>query len=257
LRGTETVTLTGRRRTIMETKPISLVRESLEDPLNHLPRSAILSYSKGKTVYTQDQPSTGVYLVIDGGVKVSRMSDRNVEVILDIYKHDEFFGECALLGFAPRAEIAVAIENRHVMNWTTEEIEDLVAARPKLGIALLQMVVQRSIGFGSRIEGLALNNIAFRLSQALIRFSERFGKEHEDGSVEMMPLTHLFLAQYVGTKRELVSSCMKRFRRDGYLQYSRRGIVLQPALRSSLAQNSRASTGAAFITNPAFPPRAA
>jgi CRP-like cAMP-binding protein len=182
-----------------------------------LPRSTIHSYNKGKTVYTQDQPSTGIHLVIDGRVKVARVSDRGIEVIVDIYTKDEFFGESAFFGLPQCAEIVVAIENARIMTWSEAEMEVLLRSRPELGIALLQMVVQRSVGFGSRIAGFALHNIDRRLSHALIRFSERFGKQREDGSVEMIPLTHLFLAQYVGTSRELVTACMNQFRRNGYL----------------------------------------
>ena len=130
-----------------------------------------------------------------------------VEFIVDIYTNDEFFGESALVGVPHGPEIAVAIENTRVMTWTTEEMEELITARPKLGIALLQMTVQRSVGFGSRIEGFAVDKIASRLSHALIRFSERFGQEFEDGSVEMIPFKHLVLAQYIGTSRELVTDC--------------------------------------------------
>jgi CRP-like cAMP-binding protein len=42
----------------------------------------------------------------------------------------------------------------------------------------------------------------------------------------MAPLTHELLAQYVGTSREIVTHYMNQFRKEGYLQYSRRGIVL-------------------------------
>jgi CRP/FNR family cyclic AMP-dependent transcriptional regulator len=42
----------------------------------------------------------------------------------------------------------------------------------------------------------------------------------------MEPLTHELLAQYVGTSRELVTCRMTKFRRQGYLEYSRKDITL-------------------------------
>ena len=41
-------------------------QEPLEDPVAHLPCSSILEYKKGQMIYSQDQPSTSIYLVIDG-----------------------------------------------------------------------------------------------------------------------------------------------------------------------------------------------
>ena len=198
----------------------------LEDPLAHLPCSTILEYRKGQTIYSQDQPSTSIYLVIDGKVKVCRLADDGRQVVVDIYQPDEFFGESAFLGPAQRTEISVALENTKLMTWTTSEIEEIATRRPKLAIALLQLLVQRSMDFGSRIESFSVDNIARRLARALIRFSERLGKEAEDGSVQMIPFTHELLAQYVGTSREIVTHYMNHFRRQGLLRYSRKGILL-------------------------------
>jgi len=212
-------------------------QRALEDPLAHLPCSTILEYRKGQVIYNQDQPSTSIYLVIDGKVKVCRMADDGRQVVVDIYQPDEFFGESAFLGLAQRTEIAVALENTKVMTWTTNEIEEITMKRPKLAIALLQLLVQRSMDFGYRIESFSVDNIARRLARTLIRFSERLGSKNDDGSVQMIPFTHELLSQYVGTSREIVTHYMNQFRRQGYLRYSRKGIMLyRDALREWLKQ---------------------
>ena len=173
---------------MMATSPMtaSPQQKALEDPLAHLPCSTILEYRKGQTIYGQDQPSTSIYLVMDGKVKVCRMADDGRQVVVDIYQPDEFFGESAFLGLPQRTELSVALENTKVMTWTTAEIEELATRRPKLAIALLQLLVQRSMDFGSRIESFSVDNIARRLARALIRFSERLGHQTEDGSVQML-----------------------------------------------------------------------
>ena len=223
----------------MATNPALAVPQQLEDPLVYLSSSSILEYQKGQTIYSQNQPSTNVFLVIEGTVKVCRTADDGRPVVVDIYQNEEFFGESALLNSPRRDEQAVAIENTKVMTWTLSEIEDIVTRRPRLAIALLQMLVQRSIDFGHRIESLSVDNIARRLGRTLIRFAERLGRDTEDGSVEMMPLTHEFLSQYVGTSREIVTHYMNQFRRQGYLRYSRKGIfVHRDALKDWFRQNA-------------------
>src|SRR5579864_4035670 len=201
-------------------------QRALEDPLAHLPCSSIVEYRRGQSIYNQDQPTSSIHLVIDGKVKVCRLADDGRQVVVDIYQPDEFFGESAFLGLAQRTEIAVALENTKVMTWTTNEIEEITMKRPKLAIALLQLLVQRSMDFGYRIESFSVDNIARRLARTLIRFSERLGARNEDGSIEMMPFTHELLSQCVGTSREIVTHYMNQFRRQGYLRYSRKGILL-------------------------------
>lgn len=227
----------------MATSPtLAVPQKQLEDPLAHLPCSSILEYRKGQVIYNQDQPSTSIYLVIDGKVKVCRMADDGRQVVVDIYQTDEFFGESAFLSSPTRDEQALALENTKVMTWTTAEIEDIVTRRPRLAIALLQILVQRSMEFGNRIESFSVDNIARRLARTLIRFSERLGQRNDDGSVQMMPFTHELLSQYVGTSREIVTHYMNQFRREGYLRYSRKGILLyRDAMRDWLRQQAAAA----------------
>ena len=211
----------------------------LEDPLAHLPCSSIVEYKRGQMVYNQDQPSTSIFLIIEGKVKVSRVADDGHQVVVDIYQPDEFFGESALLNLPHRCEQATALENTRLMAWTTAEIEDIVTKRPRLAVALLQILVQRTIDFTHRIQSFSVDNIARRLARSLIRFSERLGAVEEDGSVRMTPFTHELLSQYVGTSREIVTHYMNLFRRQGYLKYSRKGIILyREAFRDWLRQNA-------------------
>ena len=223
----------------MATSPtVFAPQKALEDPLAHLPCSSIVEYKKGQMIYNQDQPSTSIFLIIEGKIKVSRLADDGHQVVVDIYQPDEFFGESALLNLPHRCEQATALENTRLMAWTAAEIEDIVTKRPRLAVALLQILVQRTIDFTHRIQSFSVDNIARRLARSLIRFSERLGAVEEDGSVRMAPFTHELLSQYVGTSREIVTHYMNQFRRQGYLKYSRKGIVLyRDAFRDWLRQN--------------------
>jgi len=57
----------------MATSPSVLApQKALEDPLAHLPCSSIVEYRKGQMIYNQDQPSTNIYLIIEGRIKATR-----------------------------------------------------------------------------------------------------------------------------------------------------------------------------------------
>ncbi|MES1262325.1 MAG: Crp/Fnr family transcriptional regulator [Acidobacteriota bacterium] len=203
-----------------------------EDPLSHLPCGRISEFRKNEIIYGHEEPPRQLFLVIDGRVKVSRITPENRHVILDVYRTDDLFGEGAFIRSAvPHGETAVAFDNVKLMTWDIAEVEELVAKRPKLGIALLQLVAQRASEYGCRIESFSVDTIPQRLARSLLRLCDRLGQQAEDGSVQMIPLTHEFLSQYVGTSREIVTHHMNDFRRQGFLQYSRRGILLERAAR--------------------------
>ena len=213
------------------------VQKPIEDPLAYLPCSSIVGYERGAVIYTQDQPADKFYLVISGKVKITRVSDDGRTMLVDIYRPDEFFGESAFLNLAQRAEQATAVEETRVMLWGSGQIEEIMEKRPRLALAMVQVLGQRSAEFMKRIESFSMDDIGRRLSQSLIRFADRMGQRCEDGSVQMPPLTHETLAQYVGTSREIVTQYMNRLRRQGFVRYTRKNIFLyREALRESMRQ---------------------
>lgn len=213
-------------------------RDHFEDPLAYLPCSTITEFARGQVIYGPSQPSIGLYVVIDGKVKVCRTGSDGTRIVVDIYVADEFFGESGFLGERNGVEEAVALECTRAMIWSTSEIERVVIQRPRLGLALIQLLVRRSLDFGTRIESFSTDKIDRRLIRSLLRFSERFGHDSGNGHVEMMPFTHELLSQYLGTAREIVTHHMNQLRSQGYLQYSRQGIVLnRQALQQWLNQS--------------------
>ncbi len=211
-----------------------------EDPLAYLPSSTVREYKREQVIYSPDQHSESIYLVLAGKVKVYRIADDGHQILVDIYRTDELFGDSALIGSLKGREKAVALEpDTGIMAWTASEVEELMRRRPQLSIALLQLMANRCIYLGWRIESFSSDKIERRLAQTLIYFSERFGQARDDGAIQMMPFTHELLSQYVGTSRESITYYMNEFRRRGRLAYSRTGIVVYPdAIKQSLRQRS-------------------
>jgi CRP/FNR family cyclic AMP-dependent transcriptional regulator len=63
----------------------------------------------------------------------------------------------------------------------------------------------------------------------------------------MMAFPHQLLSEYVGTSREIVTYYLNQFRRQGFLKYSRKGIVLhgdglERLLRRSSFKSSEGGT---------------
>src|SRR5215471_13267224 len=159
----------------------------LEDPLNYLLSAQIVEYRKGQVIYNQDAPSTNIYVILKGRVKVSRLAEGGRQVIVNIYQTKEFFGESALVHLPQRAEVATALENTKLMTWTASEVEELAMRQPRLGIAFLQILAQRTTEFARRIESLSADNVAQRLARCVIRHSERIATRRTAGSATPGP----------------------------------------------------------------------
>jgi hypothetical protein len=71
----------------------------------------------------------------------------------------------------------MAMENTKLMTWTSDEIEELYAECPRLAIALLQLLVERMIELGQRIESFSVDNIVRRLARSPAYFAPRTGAD--------------------------------------------------------------------------------
>ena len=135
----------------------------------------------------------------------------------------------------------MALDKVSLMSWTVREIEEQSERQPKLGIALIQMAVQRSMEYQERLQSFALDKTPERFARCLLHFAGRMGPP-AGGYTSIPPLTHQVLAGYVGTTREIITLQMNHFRRVGMLRYSRKGIQIhEEALREFLL--SRGSGG--------------
>ncbi len=218
---------------------LSVSRE-IEDALMYLPRKSVTDYRKGQVIFDENQPSRGLHLVVQGRVKVSIPLDDGTQTVVDIFTTDDFFGESSLLGSAQYVERAIALDPVTLMSWTNLEIEDQVERQPRLGVALLQMLVKRGLDYEQRLQSFALDKTPERVVRSLLRFADRLGTRTEDGSVKIPPLTHQVLSEYVGTSREIVTFQMNYLRQKGFLRYSRKGIqVYMEALQEHLENQTR------------------
>jgi CRP-like cAMP-binding protein len=211
-------------------------QNGVEDPLNYLPHSPVSEYRKGEPIYDSSRRPPELYLVVEGCVKVSRFVDQN-EIIVDLCRADDFFGEQAFLGSGV-PETAVALETSKVMSWHVDTVRKLIARSPQLGVALVQLLARHSIDLGERIGMLSVDYTARRLARAIVKLAERLGRPEGPDGLHLMPLPHKLLAQYIGTRREAVTHCMNQFRRQGLVHYSRRGMVVFPgAIRAWLSED--------------------
>ena len=207
----------------------------VEDALMYLPRKGATDYRRGQIIFGENQPSRELHLVVRGRVKVVIPVEDGRQTLVDIFTTDDFIGESALLGAAWHSERAVALDNASLMSWTASEIDAQVEREPRLGIALLQMLVKRALDYEERLQNFALDKTPERVVRAVLRFADRTGTRTEDDSLDVPPLSHQLISEYVGTSREIVTFHMNQLRQKGLLQYSRKGMrVYSRALREHL-----------------------
>ena len=212
----------------------------VDDPLTLLPHTPVRAYQKGEAIYGPEDRADALYLVVEGRVKISRVAEGGKEVILDFYHKDDFFGAAGFLGAGRQGERAVALDATSVMMWSIPELKRLMQRNPALGPALLRIVAEKLALANTRIESFCVDAINRRLAKALLYFGARFGQAGEGQFMHVLPVTHEQLARYVGTSREIVTQYMNQFRKNGLLNYSRRGVDLDVGAMNNYLASEKA-----------------
>jgi len=200
-----------------------------ESILAYLPISTTREYRKGQAIYGPNDVAASVHVVLKGIVAVSAAREGGADTMLEVFGPGELLGEDALLGEGPCPHgKAFALADVIVMTWDVEALADILRNSPYAGLALLCALVRRNAEYAARIESFSLDSCEGRLAWSLLRLAERLGEPDGDGWVRLTPLTHSFLASYLGASRAAVTLYMNQFRKSEWLTYSRQAIRIQP-----------------------------
>src|ERR1700730_7464887 len=146
---------------------------SRTDALQYLPCRPIATYSQGQVIYSGACDS--LYLVVGGRVKLVAGPAEH-QSMLRIIPSERFFGESC---FVPAAmhHRAVALTNSRLMAWTRQEIEDLIAQKPSLGLALTEELTLMYQGMHDRLELIVGHKATQRVMPALLQLGATLGTE--------------------------------------------------------------------------------
>ena len=123
----------------------------------YLPRKGVTDYSKGTIIFDEANRCKSLHLVVRGRVKFAAPLENGRQTVVNIFSTDDFFGESSLLGAPRQTESATALDRVALMSWEAAEIEDQVQRQPGLGLALMQMLVRRTLDYEVRIQSFALD----------------------------------------------------------------------------------------------------
>ena len=198
-----------------------------DDDLEAVARVTITrSYDKDQVIILAEEEGDALFIIADGQVKVSIVSEDGREVILSLLGEGAVFGELSLLDGKPRSANVVATQDTKLYMVRRADFLQLIYKVPQIAVGLLAELAARLRKTDRKIEGLALLDVTSRISETLLQLADEQGSETKFGvSLEERP-THQQLASMSGTTRETVSRVLKRLEGQGYLSSEGRSITI-------------------------------
>ncbi len=184
------------------------------------------AYTKGQMILLEDDLGQTFFVIAEGSVKITRLSDDGREVILAMLGESDFFGEMSLLDGAGRSANVVALEASEVLTLARNDFLDILQQYPKISISLLEELTQRIRKSDQQIESLSLSDVEQRIGITLIRLAEELGTIKQ-GSVKIKNLPYQQdIANMAGTSRETVSRTFKLLEEKGLVTREGRKLTI-------------------------------
>ncbi len=201
----------------------ALSQEDLEAISSH---AVAKNYPKGNIVINEGDHSDSLYVILAGKVKVFLTDEHHKEVIVDIQRAGDYFGELALLDEAPRSTSVMTMEPCTFLVVSKGALERCLANNPKVALNLIKDLAQRLRATTENVRSLALLDVYGRIARTLLQLARRDGEEN----VIDERLTHQDLANMVGASREMVSRIMADLAKGGYIRVEGRKIIVKEKL---------------------------
>lgn len=218
---------------------IHLFKEMTSEEMGQLDRSTRMESVKKKTpIFFPGDPSKQVYLLKEGRVKISRISEDGREVTLALLEPGEIFGELEILDGSPRDTMAEALDDSQICVVNKDLFLDMVRRKPAFSFRLTKLIGLRMRKIESRVEDLVFRDVSARLAHLLLDLSNEYGKETKEGIYLGIKITHQEIANLIGSIRETVSAILGEFKRDKWISFDGRQILL---LRKDLLEKRSGS----------------
>jgi len=173
-----------------------------------------------------DDPSTDVYFLVSGEVRILIRTQSGKEVILGEMRGGQLFGELAAIDGVKRSANVTALTRGEVCIMSAAVFRELVLSTPAVADRLLRLLAGRMRELNARLMEQAVLDLRHRLYSELLRLSvARTGGGKE--RVVTPPPYHHVLAARIGCRREQVTREFTAMSQEGLVERTRGALVIK------------------------------
>lgn len=185
-------------------------------------RMVTRKYPRNTVVLNEGDHSDSLYIIRSGSVKVFLSNDEGKEIVLNVQRAGEYFGELALIDSGPRSASVITQEKTVLSLIAKPDFEEFLCQHPAATVKIMRGLVKRLRVLTDNVRSLALMDVYGRVARLLLKLSQPEGEVR----VVREALTQQDIADRVGASREMVSRILKDLREGGYIEVHSRHITL-------------------------------
>lgn len=180
-------------------------------------------YPRNTMIVEEGLPGDYMYIIREGRVKVTKLSEDGREKILEFLETGSFVGEMALLERAPRSASVKTLAPVRLLALSRNDFLSLLRRSPDLGLAVIEVLCSRLRTQNDQASALSFQRVKDRTKGLLRRLAKA---DEPDGPRSTPTLTHQQIADMIGTSRETVTRALKGLKQQGWLEQEGKRYVV-------------------------------
>ena len=201
---------------------IALFAALSEGELQGLAQRAVeRRFAAGEMLFWEGEECAGIFLIIEGSVKIFRSSPGGREVMLSMETAPATVAELPLFDGGPYPASVRVVEPVVALFVNKGDFQQFCRQFPDVALKVLAVVGRRLRHLVGLVEAMTFGSVTQRLAKMLLEKSKEVGADVFD-----LPSTHQELASRLGTVREVVSRNLGRFRAQGLIQIQDRQVEI-------------------------------
>ncbi|MBF0466986.1 MAG: Crp/Fnr family transcriptional regulator [Nitrospirae bacterium] len=169
---------------------------------------------KGGVILSWEDANNFMYIVLDGSVKVTQLTEDGKEILLASRETGEFFGEMSLID-GKTASATVSAQEDSVVGIISKSIFfSMLRSNEKVFGSLLQTLCSKIRASTETIQLLNHNRVSQRLRLLFKSLVNEYGQETESGILLKHRLTNQEIADRTGLSRQKVSTVINDWKRE-------------------------------------------
>jgi CRP-like cAMP-binding protein len=172
-------------------------------------------FPKAKTIVEEGELGDYMYIIIEGRVKVTKLSGDGREKILEFLDVGDFFGEMSLFDEMPRSASVETLCDVRILALGRSDFLGLLSRSPDLALSVIQELTRRLRQVDDQASSLSFQRVKDRTMGLLVRLAKE--ESDSEGRLKTPALTHQQIADMIGTSRETVTRAVKGLKEAGWL----------------------------------------
>ena len=187
-------------------------------------------YKKNEYIFFEGDEEPGIYIVIEGIVKLIKETADGKTVILRLVTPKEVFGWLVMGESRPTSTYtAQALVDTKVLYISNQDFLKLLNLYPALAVKITCDASKMLLEAYDRLKSLAAEKVEGRIANLLLELSRKIGKEEDGKIVIRAPITRQDLAEMTGTTVETAIRIMSKWKKEGIVNTERGKIeILDP-----------------------------